>query len=678
MRILEVYLECGGYDYQLIKGGISVYTWNLSNALLQVGKEQASPEPVEEVAILTAMHGQQAYLQEKHGLVELDYEHQWQMRIDADPAIWGSEYKVAGQQIKLDLTTKAYRLDKGDVSIYILSNHILDLYPDTYYPPYESKGKDIGFFKPLVFQAEVIHFIRHYFAEQKWIVHAHEPYYQYLIPPAFQHDDSKLVISTVQSNMPINKKVYLPKVISLCEQLDIAIEPEQFVDDFPATPFNQCLLDYLPFTHLNYPYPDDYVNLFALCVEYSDKVDFLSEGHLEFYSQFYGTAFRPLFTQLRIGELVAANQHKFFVGGCAISDSWLQKDFSVYSREQTLQTLGLNPALPTFFHNARYAPNHKGQVELVLAVERFLAAGNQANFILRCVSGSGIPDQRFHELATNYSDKVVLRWEMQAEDELMAMAAASDFALFPSKFEMDTFLIAIGEAMLAQCVPIASEQLGMKHWWQCEQFSEGHPATGFSVIRSFREEDPELIESLLVSFEQSMTLFSDPVALQKQKAYAREHALTFTWQQSAKQHLAVMNELVAGSTNKPESQFSESASLIMSQGELVSTRFGVGELQDDQLPVLHVSANPTSGNRIEYRFAQAVSVVVFIPMELEAKQQSERFERLELEQIESGVFAADVAFEQVQNVFLLVTVQGGDQFWDGMSDVFPVKHRSQS
>lgn len=665
MKILEVYMECGGYDYQLIKGGISVYTWNLSNAFLEVNRTEKLAESVEQVAILTAMHGQQEYLKAQHGLVELDYCHQWTMRIDADPAIWHNE-----QPIELALTTKAYRLDKGEVSIYILSNHILDLYPDTYYPPYESKGKDIGFFKPLVFQAEVIHFIRDYFANQQWLIHAHEPYYQYLIPAAFTKDPSKKVISTVQSNMPINKKVYLPKVVSLCKQLAIEIEPALFTDNVPESKFNQCLQEYLPVTHLNYPYPKDYLNLFALCVQYSDKVDFLSKGHLEFYSQFSGTAYRPLFAQQKIGQLVQANKDKFFVGGCAISNSWLEQDFSLFEREKTLTDLGLDPALPTFFHNARYAPNHKGQVEIVLAVEQLLNAGHQANFILRCVSGSGIPDERFHQLARDYPNHVVLRWKMQSEQALMAMAAASDFALFPSKFEMDTFLIAIGEAMLAECVPIASEQLGMKHWWQCQRFSEGNPPTGFSVVRSFREDDPELVDSLLSSFYAALTLFEQPDSMREQAAYARQHALKFTWNNAAKLHLNAMMEVV-GAESGPAHESEPSSSSVeieetitkcldLVQGELVSTRYNNPEAPS--LPKLEIVADS-----LKYQRDDVVSVTGFVAL-------PDSFERIELTKQEAGCFStkSSLNLEQSEGVFLLVTLVGGDQYWDGISKTYPI------
>jgi len=647
MKILEVYLECGGYDYQLIKGGISVYTWNLSKAMMNQGQQ---------VSILTAMHGQQQYLTEHHNLVELDYCRSWEMEIDADREVWGNE-----GPIKIPLTTKAYRLDKEGISIFILSNEILDLYPDTYYPPYSSKGKEFGFFKPLVFQAEVIHFIRHWFAGEALTVHAHEPYYQYLIPAAFHQDADKQVISTVQSNMPINKKVYLPEVASLFRQLDIELSLDGLADKLPATGFNQCLLDYLPVTHLNYPYPDNYVNLFALCLLYSDLVDFLSEGHLEFYSQFSGTAFRALYQQLQISELVRTRGHKFFVGGCALSDSWLTADFGAFDRNSVLTELGLNPALPTFFHNARYAPNHKGQVEMLLAIEEFLKAGFEGNFILRCVSGTGIADERFHQLAKDYPDKVVLRWQMTAESGLMAMAAAADFALFPSKFEMDTFLIAEGEAMLAGCVPIASEQLGMKHWHHSKKFSGDKASTGFGVHRSFREEDPQLVQSLSSALRQALDLYRQPQAYREKSAYARKHALQFSWENAAKAHLKAIHSLpltqeskarVPASTGK---NCTDWKAQVMACGHLLDWRRDGLTHGIAGAPLLRVG-----GNQIEYRLPEAVSVTAF-------NRQQGKYQASELVKQEAsfqGEIAAEVLAEG--GVFLLVTLANGDQFWDGL------------
>lgn len=634
MHILEVYIECGGYDYKLIKGGISVYIWNLAREMAACG---------EKVSILTALHGQKDYLTSQHGMKELDYSHNWRMEIDADPAIWNNE-----KPIELPLKTKAYLIEKQGIDIYLLSNEYLDMYPDTCYPPYESKGKDLGFFKPLVFQAEAISFIRQWFDQQKLTIQAHEPYYQYLIPAAFQNDPLKKVISNVQSNMPINKKVYGPKVASLFQQLNISVELDKFRGQLADSDFNRCLMDYMPRTHLNYPYTDDYINLFALVLEYSDLIDFLSEGHLEFYSQFRGTAFKALYDQLAISQTMQKHQDKFFVGGCAISQSWLTKDFSHFDRTSILISLGLDPALPTFFHNARYAPNHKGQNELIQAVENILQQGGECNFILRCVSGTPLEDPRFQQLADRYPHKVIFEWKMISEEALMALAAASDFALFPSKFEMDTFLIAIGEAMLAGCIPIASQQLGMKHWGHSPEFSKGlEEPTGFSVIRSFLEDDPLLVQSITQAITAALGLYAQPETYQKKSQFARLHAQKFNWQETASRHLSAFKN----HTPRVTDDFTEHKNwraAALNDGHLISYR---QQAATQDLPVLKVGAI------IEYHLLQATSVMAFIP-------EAQTFKEIILDKTD-GFFRAALP-ENIEQVFLLITLEDGNQYWDGL------------
>lgn len=645
MHILEVYLESGGYDYNLIKGGISVYMWNLSKAFVEKGHQ---------VSLLTAMHGKQEYLREHYDLEELDYCRQWKMDLVLDPAIWGDNSTAC-----LALVTKAYRIRKDGVDIYLLSNEYLDKYPDTFYPPYSSKGKDLGFYKSLIFQMEAIFFIRDFFNNPDILVHAHEPYYQYLLPCALSRDGYR-VVSTVQSNMPVNKKVYKPKVAALLDQLDVAIDLNQFDDHLSEDSFNQCLLDYMPRTHLNYPYPDDYINLYALTLAYSDKVDFLSEGHLAFYQAFKGTAFRALYNQLRIKSLVDQRQAHLFVGGCALSESWLKQDFSPWNaqKNQVLRDLGLTPELPTFYHNARYAPNHKGQVELVQAIAKVLASGAEANFILRCVSGNGIADQRFHELQAHYPNKVALMWQYQAEEQLMAMAAAADFSLFPSKFEMDTFLIAQGESMLAGCVPIASSQLGMMHWNHCTDLTgDESKVTGFSVVRSFVEEDAQLIHDLAVKIEQAIRLYVEtPAEYQLLSQRARRHAQEFTWAKVADLHLTHFikdRDTPARQQSAADSSPLTAASLedaIDELGELISLRSQKQDLSlQAQLPQL------TRDQVIRYRYPQAQAVEAFVVNgHVERHTLSAQGDEFLLAQPPSG------------DLFLLVTLRNGVQYWDGL------------
>lgn len=629
MHVLEVYLESGGYDYKLIKGGISVYTWNLAKALARTGQK---------VSILTAMHGQKDYLEAEHGLQALDYRHLWNMELQADPQVWQQAMPMT-----LELDTRAYLLNKEGVDIYILSNQYLDLYPDTYYPPYESKGKDVGFFKPLVFQAEAIHFIRSYFADESMLIHAHEPYYQYLLPPAFASDDSKVMVSTVQSNMPINKKVYLPETQHLLDQLQCGVKLEEETDDVNQSPLGQCMLQYMPKTHLNYSYPDNYINLYSLLLEYSDKIDFLSPGHQQFYQDFYGTAFRALFRQLPVSRQIQQHKHKFFVGGCALSDSWLQADFAGLPEQQVLQDLGLDGQGPVFFHNARYAPNHKGQRELVMAIDQFLSQGGSGNFVLRCVSGTGIDDELFHRLQQKYPSKFALIWQMQQEAELMAMAKAADFCLFPSKFEMDTFLIAQGEAMLAGCVPIASVQLGMQHWQHDQSIFSPEQCTGIGVIRSFAEDDPMLVKSIVKALEQAELLFQQPEKYRAASQRARQHALNFDWHQVARQHL----QGFFGRATEQEVQVSSPQDWQQWQleyGELLSLR--AQELQLGQPEIQR------QGSLVVYQ-GEGVQKVLFFQPETHASVEGVKQH--------SGEFSAECE----QPCLCLITLENGDQYWDG-------------
>lgn len=640
MHILEVYLESGGYDYNLIKGGISVYMWNLSKAFFKKGHQ---------VSLLTAMHGKQDYLREHYDLEELPYRREWNLKLTLDPKVWGGQ-----SEVDVPLITKAYRIRKEGVDIYLLSNEYLDKYPDTFYPPYSSKGKDIGFYKSLIFQMESVFFIRDFINDPSVLIHAHEPYYQYLLPCALAQDGYR-VVSTVQSNMPINKKVYKPKVASLLGQLGVSLDLNQFDDSLPDTDFNRCLFDYLPRTHLNYPYPDNYINLYSLMLAHSYKVDFLSEGHLAFYKEFKGTPFRALYNQLRVKQLVDQYTDRFFVGGCALSDSWLNMDFGPLKakKDDTLQSLGLTPGLPTFYHNARYAPNHKGQVELVQAVRTLLEQGVKANFILRCVSGDGIADARFHELQKRFPQQVALMWQYQREDALMAMAAAADFSLFPSKFEMDTFLIAQGESMLAGCVPIASSQLGMKHWNHCDKLTpDENLLTGFSVVRSFLEEDPTLIADLVEKISAAVALFcQEPARYQLLSQRATEQAKKFTWDYVADLHLANFSDTPTEVTTPAETGADLIQRAIEKQGELISLRHQSGN--DDlkaALPPLVV------GSEIRYRHPQAQAVDFFTVQPTGVKRESMTALNGEF------VLSPDSKIEQG---YLLVTLDNGIQYWDG-------------
>ena len=92
--------------------------------------------------------------------------------------------------------------------------------------------------------------------------------------------------------------------------------------------------------------------------------------------------------------------------------------------------------------------------------------------------------------------------------ELTEWALASDLCLFPSKFEMDTFLMAMGEAMAAGAVPIATAQQGMRHFGHA--FDLGDPAaTGLALPRSFRVDDPVLTEAISAGLRRMLRLIRE-------------------------------------------------------------------------------------------------------------------------------------------------------------------------
>lgn len=528
LHIIETYFECCGFDHTFLQGGTSVYLWNLSREFAARGHR---------VSIVTPAHGRLDDLRARYEVEDLPYEDVHTVPIVLDPQVW----RGFPAEVLLELRTTAHRIRLDGVDLYFLADAYLDKLPDTFYPPYSAKGRDLVFFKPLVFQMDSVRFLRSWFGDEKALVHTHEPYYHYLLPAALRDDPTKLVVSNVQSNMPITKKVYAPEVRRLFDVLgvDRPLPAPDAADELPEAP-----RQYQQLTHLHYDYPPDHVAIYELTAEHADLIDFLSEGQLDFYASFRDTPFEQLFARLPISGVVRRNAHKMFVGGCAISDEWLGMDPADVDREKVLGGLGLDPALPTFFHNARYAVHHKGQVELVRAVDRVLTEGLAANFVVRCISGNGIDDPFFHEIARRHAGRLHLEWERVDERRVFDYAAAADFCLFPSKFEMDTFLIAQGEAMAAGAVPIATDQRGMAHF----RHADG-PATttGFAVNRSFAEDDGLLTAALADRIREAVTLWTeDPDRYRELARRAAAVARVFTWQHCADLHLDAFTRLWRG------------------------------------------------------------------------------------------------------------------------------------
>ncbi|QQC92944.1 glycosyltransferase [Streptomyces alfalfae] len=206
LHIIETYFECCGFDHTFLQGGTSVYLWNLSRAFAARGHR---------VSIVTPAHGRLDDLRERYEVEDLPYEDVHTVPVVLDPQVW----RGFPAEVSLELRTTAHRIRLDGVDLYFLADAYLDRLPETFYPPYSAKGNDLVFFKPLVFQVDSVRFLRTWFGDEKALVHAHEPYYHYLLPAALRDDPSKLVVSNVQSNMPITKKVYGPKVRRLLDEL---------------------------------------------------------------------------------------------------------------------------------------------------------------------------------------------------------------------------------------------------------------------------------------------------------------------------------------------------------------------------------------------------------------------------------------------------------------------------
>ncbi len=541
MHIIETYFECGGFDHRLIQGGTSVYLWNLSKALADKGHR---------VSIVTPAHGRLEDLRRLHDVQTLDYRDEYELPVVLDPQTWGDTFPA---EVRIPLTTTAHLLRLEGVDLYFLSNQLLDELPDRFYPPYQSKGHDLVFFKPLAYQVDSIRFVRQWFADDRAVLHTHEPYYSYLMPAAFRHDPTKLVVGTVQSNMPITKAVYGPEVTRLLDFLDAGVEVPTD-NTAPLDEHAAVMSSYQQLTHLHYEYGPEHVRVYDLVADNADLVDFLAPGHQDFYTGFADTPFEQVFAQLPVHDTVRRNAHKSFVGGCAVGDTWTTGELPAVDRTAVLGGLGLDPALPTFFHNARWAVNHKGQVELFRAVDRVLNEGLAANFVLRCISDAGIEDPYVHDVVERHKGRIHLEWQRVDERRIVEYAASSDFCLFPSKFEMDTFLIAQGEAMAAGAVPIATAQLGMAHFGHIADPLTGpgaERATGFAVNRSFAEDDPLLADALARCIHRAAALLREqPGEYRRLRANAIANARQFTWERVADLHLAAFTPIWEG--HRPE------------------------------------------------------------------------------------------------------------------------------
>jgi glycosyltransferase involved in cell wall biosynthesis len=387
------------------------------------------------------------------------------------------------------------------------------------------------------------------------VVHLHEPYYHYLVPAALR-GRGQLVVSSVQSNMPVNKKVYGPEVRTLLRYLGADPAAADGLADPPLhTPARRAMRAFLPGTQLYNDYPErpghDYVSVLGLVLRSVHALDFLSEGQLEHVVTQADTPFQQLFQNLTVCGELRAGRGRLVVGGCGIAGSWLSTRRSGPRRHRTLTGLALDPSLPTIYHNARYAVRHKGQQEMFRALLRVLDTGERANVLLHCLAPVPPDNPEMTALAERHPGLVRLRLDSMSEDELIDWAAASDLCLFPSKFEMDTFLLAMGEAMACGAVPVATAQRGMAHFGHSFDLDEPS-ATGLALPRSFRIDDPLLTDAIETGLRTMLLMVrTEPQRIAALRARARAAARQFTWDRTARRLITIFAGCAAGPLPRP-------------------------------------------------------------------------------------------------------------------------------
>jgi glycosyltransferase AcbS len=551
--IIECDFEFSGFDDRLVKAGTSVYLWNLCRHFRAAGHR---------VTGLAPAHGLLGSLRERHEITTLDWHFAADIPVRLDPRVWPD----FAEQSSIPVTATAHRLHIGGVDIVLLAGGLLDEYTDSFYPPPELEGRSLSFLKPLIFQVAAARFLIST-AAPGTVLHLHEPAYHYLIPAAL-HGRGLVTVSTVQTNMPINTRVYGPEVRALLAYLG---GDPSVTDGLTDPPVPAGLREYLPAALLYEDHPEqpghDYISLLGLVARSADVLDFLSSGQLEHALTQAGSPLEELFEGFSARRELLARQDALVVGGCAIGDEWLDLRRSSERRSQTLTALGLDPALPTVYHNARYTVQHKGQQELFRALLRLLDEGERFNALLHCLAPRPPADPDLDALLRRYPDLIAMRTGPMTQPELIEWATASDLCLFPSKFEMDTFLMAMGEAMAAGAVPIATAQQGMRHFGHAFDLSDP-AATGLALPRSFRVDDPALTEALCAGIRLMLGLMrTEPARFAALQARAIAVARQFSWQQTARRFLGIFAAAADGPPGAARSPAAAgTAQMISDQG----------------------------------------------------------------------------------------------------------------
>ncbi len=536
MHIVECHLEFSGFDDRLVKAGTSVYLWNLSQQFRAAGHR---------VTALTPAHGLLTYLRARHILKRLDWRFEGRIPLRLDPVVWPGY----PEELDLPLLAEAHCFEVEGIEVVLLSGGILDAFCDSFYPPASLEGRDLAWLKPLVFQIVAARFLTERI-ETGAIIHLHEPMYHYILPAALA-GTGLTTVSTVQTNMPVNRKVYAPEVRASLRYLNADTSSAAGLADPPLdSPLEQAMRAYLPRTLLYQDYPSreghDYISMLALIVRSAAAMDFLSEGQLHHALTQAGTPFELLFQKLAVRRELEEHADTLVVGGCAIGEEWMHVERSGERRRRTLGLLGLNPQLPTIYHNSRYSVQHKGQRELFRAIRRLLAEGQQCNVLLHCLAPQPPADPDLEVIARDYPALARVSTGPMSTADIMDWAASSDLSVFPSKFEMDTFLMAMGEAMASGAIPIATAQQGMRHFQHGFDLHDPQ-STGLALPRSFRVDDSVLTDAVYTGLRQMLQLLREnPERACSLRKKAMEIATQFGWPAVAQRFLAVFEACLAG------------------------------------------------------------------------------------------------------------------------------------
>ncbi|MFF7557527.1 glycosyltransferase [Streptomyces olivaceus] len=536
MRIIECHLEFSGFDDHLVKAGTSVYLWNLVQHFRDAGHQAGA---------VTAAHGLLPVIAEQHEVTDLGWSARERIPVPLDPLEWPGFPPT----VTLDVTARAHRVTVDGIDIVLLSGGVLDAFTDSFHPPRELEGRSLDFLKPLVFQVMAARYLREQ-VPPGTVVHLHEPIHHYLLP-ALLTGHGFHVVSTVQTNLAVNTKVYGPQVRAVLEHMDADPSVADGLADPPLdSRTERAMRGFLPRTLLYRDYPEreghDYITMLGLVARSVAAMDFLSAGQLDHALTQAETPFEELFRRLAVRRELHARQDLLVVGGCAIGDEWLDVRRDDGIRERTLTGLGLDSALPTLFHNARYSVQHKGQRELFRGIRSLLDEGRRCNVLLHCLASQPPDDEDLTALVRDHGDLVRAVTGPMSNAAIRDWAVASDFCVFPSKFEMDTFLMAMGEAMAAGSVPVATAQRGMRHFGHAADL-DAPGATGLALPRSFRVDDPLLTEAVRAGLERMLRVWhEEPDRMATLRARSVAVARGFTWQAVARRFLAVFEACRAG------------------------------------------------------------------------------------------------------------------------------------